>query len=226
MAFRALHCSSSSCSCSGCVRCFDPSSHHFVDQRCLLRSPSSLSTFRNSSLGRSRSGDGGFSDVAMQSLVLAPNGHLLDRKSVPEHLVIMVSGIVGSASNWKFAADQFKLKLGDKVAVHCSDRNVSTSTFDGVDVMGHRLAEEVRTVIDQLPGVKKISFIAHSLGGLVARYAIGQLYTPAKGVSASHQLCRNEPGRCRNLTDEEIANAVQRQGTIAGLQAINFITVA
>ncbi|KAE8720523.1 putative Hydrolase [Hibiscus syriacus] len=52
----------------------------------------------------------------------------------PTHLVIMVNGIIGSAQNWRFAAKQFLKKYPGDVIVHCSERNSSTLTFDGVDV--------------------------------------------------------------------------------------------
>lgn len=52
------------------------------------------------------------------------------------------------------------------------------------------------------PEVSKISFVAHSLGGLVARYAIGKLY---------------ENSKCHEQIYED---------RIAGLQPVNFITVA
>ncbi|CAM6005524.1 unnamed protein product [Sphagnum balticum] len=61
----------------------------------------------------------------------------------PEHLVVLVNGIVGSVENWRFAAEQFKKKLADKVVVHCNACNSALRTFNGVDVMGNRLAEEV-----------------------------------------------------------------------------------
>lgn len=57
-----------------------------------------------------------------------------------DHLVVMVHGILGSASDWKFAAEQFVRMLPDKVSVHCSERNTALLTLDGVDVMGERLA--------------------------------------------------------------------------------------
>ncbi|RRT84428.1 hypothetical protein B296_00002340 [Ensete ventricosum] len=77
--------------------------------------------------------------------------------SFPEHLVVMVNGLVGSADDWRFAAEQFVKKLPDKVLVHrefgfafflfllkqSSECNSSRLTFDGVDLMGERLAEEV-----------------------------------------------------------------------------------
>lgn len=52
----------------------------------------------------------------------------------------------------------------------------------------------------------KISFVAHSLGGLIARYAIGKLYSPETVSDGS--------------LDEEL------KGRIAGLEPINFITSA
>ncbi|XP_071725328.1 putative lipase YDR444W [Rutidosis leptorrhynchoides] len=118
-------------------------------------------------------------------------------KVQPDHLVIMVNGIIGSATDWGYAAKQFVKRLPDKVIVHCSECNSATLTFDGVDRMGERLAEEVLAVAQRWPKVSKISFVAHSLGGLVARYAIGRLY----------ECSSNE-------------------AKIAGLQPVNFITVA
>lgn len=129
-----------------------------------------------------------------------------------DHLVIMVNGIMGSSSDWKFGAEQFVKSLPDKVIVHCSERNVSKLTLDGIDVMGERLAEEVLDVIQRKPEVRKISFVAHSLGGLVARYAIGRLYRPPKTDVISE-------------VDNGVSNR-DAQGTICGLEAMNFITVA
>ncbi|CAI9293647.1 unnamed protein product [Lactuca saligna] len=81
----------------------------------------------------------------------------------PDHLVIMVNGIIGSAADWRYAAQQFLDRLPDKVIVHCSECNCSTLTFDGVDRMGERLAEEVIEVAKRWPEVSKISFVSHSL---------------------------------------------------------------
>lgn len=64
-------------------------------------------------------------------------------KPPPEHLIIMVNGLVGSAADWRFAAEQFVKKVPDKVIVHRSECNSSKLTFDGVDLMGERLAAEV-----------------------------------------------------------------------------------
>ncbi|KDP43809.1 hypothetical protein JCGZ_23017 [Jatropha curcas] len=141
----------------------------------------------------------------------------------PDHLVIMVNGIVGSSSDWKYAAEQFVKKLPDRVIVHCSECNYSKLTFDGVDLMGERLAKEVLAVVKHKPDVRKISFVAHSLGGLVARYAIAKLYEdfPKLGL----------PGLSENSIDEEHTNSMQcsdqpSEARIAGLEPMNFITFA
>lgn len=132
--------------------------------------------------------------------------------STADHLVMMVHGILGSASDWKFGAEQFVRNLPDKVFVHCSERNMAKLTLDGVDVMGERLAEEVLDVVKRKPGLKKISFVAHSVGGVVARYAIGKLYRPPRTENVE---------KFSDDTSEEGS-----KGTIAGLAPVNFITVA
>ncbi|ONK73504.1 uncharacterized protein A4U43_C04F32300 [Asparagus officinalis] len=132
--------------------------------------------------------------------------------SSADHLVVMVHGILGSTANWKFAANQFVRTLPDKVIVHCSERNINKLTLDGVDVMGERLANEVIEVVNRMPEVKKISFISHSVGGLVARYAIGRLYRPPE-----EKLESDPPG---GVYDND------SRGTILGLEAMNFITIA
>ncbi|CAD5334573.1 unnamed protein product [Arabidopsis thaliana] len=102
--------------------------------------------------------------------------------------------------------------MPDKVFVHCSEKNVSALTLDGVDVMGERLAAEVLDIIQRKPNICKISFVAHSLGGLAARYAIGKLYKPANQEDVK----------------DSVADSSQEtpKGTICGLAAMNFITVA
>ncbi|PWA83020.1 alpha/beta-Hydrolases superfamily protein [Artemisia annua] len=124
----------------------------------------------------------------------------------PTHLVVMVNGLIGSAHNWRYAAKQFLKNYPEDIIVHCSERNSSLLTFNGVDVMGCRLANEVISVIKRHPNLQKISFIGHSLGGLIARYAIAKLYT-------------NDT--INNHGSESISSE-----RIAGLVPINFITVA
>nr|CAB3479956.1 unnamed protein product [Digitaria exilis] len=121
----------------------------------------------------------------------------------PDHLLVMVHGILGSTADWQYGANEFVKQLPDDVIVHCSEKNSSMLTLDGVDVMGERLADEVLDVVSRRPELTKISFLAHSVGGLASRYAIAKLYRHPTGTSDG-----------------------ETKGTICGLEPINFITVA
>ncbi|KAL9932783.1 hypothetical protein V8E36_008482 [Tilletia maclaganii] len=73
---------------------------------------------------------------------------------------------------------------GPSIVVLNSHANIDL-TFDGVDFCGYRLAEEINTCVHKLrlePSksggprhIAQISFVGHSLGGLIARFAVGLL---------------------------------------------------
>lgn len=67
----------------------------------------------------------------------------------------------------------------EKINILVSDVNAGNRTYDGLQVCGERIANEVRDKIETLATdgteIKKISFVGYSLGGLGARYAIGVL---------------------------------------------------
>ncbi|GLU15996.1 hypothetical protein SLE2022_324460 [Rubroshorea leprosula] len=139
----------------------------------------------------------------------------------PTHLVIMVNGIMGSAQNWKFAARQFLKEYPADLIVHCSESNCQMLTLHGIDVMGERLANEVVSVIKRHPSVLKISFICHSLGGLIGRYAIARLYEPdvTRELSQGNGASRSDH-QGYSLPEGKLG------GKIAGLEPMNFITSA
>lgn len=74
-------------------------------------------------------------------------------------------------------------------------------------------------VVKKTKSLKRISFVAHSLGGLFARYAISVLYSP--DTYNSGQL-----GDSMNCMMENSQRTDFSRGTIAGLEPINFITLA
>jgi triacylglycerol esterase/lipase EstA (alpha/beta hydrolase family) len=82
---------------------------------------------------------------------------------------------------------------------------------------------QVISVKKRHPSVQKISFVGHSLGGLIARYAIARLYERDITKEISH-----ETGNCKSDESEDKDNCVQEKsrGTIAGLEPMNFITSA
>jgi len=67
---------------------------------------------------------------------------------------------------------------------YCGESNSEawTSTHDGVDVCGKRLAEEIEVLIEKenLPKGTKLTLAGHSFGGLMVRYAAGHLWSANK----------------------------------------------
>jgi hypothetical protein len=67
----------------------------------------------------------------------------------------------------------------DRVYILAAQRNSGTYTYDGIELGGERVAHEIEDTLDQLSGkghaITKLSVVGYSLGGLVARYAIGLL---------------------------------------------------
>ncbi|CAG8769479.1 2325_t:CDS:2 [Gigaspora margarita] len=97
------------------------------------------------------------------------------------HFVVLVHGLWGNPGHLKYLMDQLIAKYKDRIHILNAKRNTSDYTYDGIDICGERLVkeinEEVKYINDKnLYKVSKVSFVGYSLGGLIARYAIGVLY--------------------------------------------------
>jgi predicted esterase len=68
----------------------------------------------------------------------------------------------------------------DKLHILVAKRNTGSFTYDGIELGGERVAREIEEHVEELNKeghtIKKLSVIGYSLGGLIARYAIGLLY--------------------------------------------------
>ena len=68
----------------------------------------------------------------------------------------------------------------DRLHILVAKSNTNNFTYDGIEVGGERITNEIEQTIRELEydgsKIKKISMIGYSLGGLVSRYAIGLLY--------------------------------------------------
>ncbi|KAI9085495.1 hypothetical protein K1719_032562 [Acacia pycnantha] len=152
-------------------------------------------------------------------------GESLDRsigcsKNDPDHLLILVHGILASPSDWIYAEAELKRRLGKNFLVYVSSSNTYTRTLTGIDRAGKRLADEVMQVVEKTKSLKRISFLAHSLGGLFARYAISVLYSP----DANNCDQPDDLENCKMGSSER--KSFSRGGLTAGLEPINFITLA
>ena len=95
------------------------------------------------------------------------------------HLLVMVHGLFGRPRDWRHVVAELQrsgvMGVGGGVRLLVSSSNRRTGTFDGVDRCGERLAREVSDAVAAHPELQSVSFVGHSLGGLIARYAAGIL---------------------------------------------------
>ncbi|KAH7386028.1 lipase/serine esterase-like protein [Pyrenochaeta sp. MPI-SDFR-AT-0127] len=99
----------------------------------------------------------------------------------PDHLCVLVHGLWGNPEHLKYVSTTLRERFPeDKLHILVAKRNAGSFTYDGVDTGGERVADEVEHKLEELAksghDIKKISVIGYSLGGLIARYAIGLLY--------------------------------------------------
>lgn len=69
----------------------------------------------------------------------------------------------------------------DELHVLSAKTNSDSFTYDGIDLGGERVTQEIESYIEDLEkdgtNIRKLSVVGYSLGGLVARYSIGLLYS-------------------------------------------------
>ncbi|KAL0407424.1 UNVERIFIED_CONTAM: hypothetical protein Slati_4056300 [Sesamum latifolium] len=133
-----------------------------------------------------------------QSNLASPRG-IVNMEDKPDHLLVLVHGILASPSDWTYFEAELKRRLGKKFLIYASSCNTYTKTFTGIDGAGKRLADEVMQVVKRTESLKKISFLAHSLGGLFARYAVAVLYTPNVSSNQSDDLAGSPATKFKTL---------------------------
>lgn len=101
------------------------------------------------------------------------------------HLVALVHGIRGNPSHMSYIGEQIERNCkpkdpNDKIIVLNTVCQSGDLTYDGIDVNGKRISDEILEKVKELQAtgesVTKFSLIGYSLGGLAARYALGVLY--------------------------------------------------
>jgi hypothetical protein len=87
----------------------------------------------------------------------------------------------GKPSHLDYVASTLRDKFEDDVYILCPKANSGNYTYDGIELGGERLVHEVEETLESLAEqgqkITKISIVGYSLGGLLARYAIGLLYS-------------------------------------------------
>ncbi|BFZ58091.1 hypothetical protein PYCC9005_005149 [Savitreella phatthalungensis] len=90
-------------------------------------------------------------------------------------LVVLHAGLWGNGSHL-WCVEKSIRDNNPGIHILMCKRSDGNHTYDGLDVLGERVAAEVNEYITKEPGIRQISFVGYSLGGLALRYAIGVLY--------------------------------------------------
>lgn len=98
-----------------------------------------------------------------------------------DHLVVLVHGLWGNPTHLNYLATTLREAYSeDQLHVLVASSNANSFTYDGIELGGERITHEVEAKIKELEQdgkkITKLSIIGYSLGGLLARYAIGLLY--------------------------------------------------
>lgn len=105
------------------------------------------------------------------------------------HLIVLVHGLWGNTSHFDYISKTLKEYARDnwgkdheELLVYTTTLNEGFKTYDGIDVCGFRVAQEIADQIGCFENssskgrITKFSIVGYSLGGLISRYAIGLLY--------------------------------------------------
>ncbi|KAJ5960319.1 uncharacterized protein N7479_007469 [Penicillium vulpinum] len=100
--------------------------------------------------------------------------------SKADHLCVLVHGLWGNPSHLDYIVSALRDRYGnDGLYILCPKANSGNYTYDGIELGGERLVHEVEETLESLAEkgqkITKISVVGYSLGGLLARYAIGLL---------------------------------------------------
>ncbi|PGH01633.1 hypothetical protein AJ80_08979 [Polytolypa hystricis UAMH7299] len=102
-------------------------------------------------------------------------------KAKLDHICVLVHGLYGQPSHFDYVASALREKHGNDLYILVPKSNKGSLTYDGIELGGERVAfeiEEALVILHNLGhNIRKMSIVGYSLGGLVARYAIGLLYT-------------------------------------------------
>ncbi|CAH6719472.1 lipid droplet phospholipase 1 [[Candida] jaroonii] len=102
---------------------------------------------------------------------------------VDYHLVVLVHGLWGNPEHMKYLRSQIEAQANDKEQIYCyvTGSHSGFLTYDGIDVNGKRISDEILAVTKELSYEKdkvvKFSMVGYSLGGLISRYAVGYLHS-------------------------------------------------
>jgi Putative serine esterase (DUF676) len=110
--------------------------------------------------------------------------HFPHLSPITEHacLILIFYRLWGNPTHLNYVASALRETYGeDQLIVLAVKQNAGSYTYDGIEIGSERVAKEIEETLDQLARdgyqIKKLSMMGYSLGGLVARYALGLLHS-------------------------------------------------
>lgn len=97
-----------------------------------------------------------------------------------QHLVVLIHGLWGNPHHLDYIAKSLRDRYAEEeLVILACRRNLGSLTYDGIEVGAERVAREIEDALQDLARegnkITRFSIVGYSLGGLVARYAIGLL---------------------------------------------------
>lgn len=106
------------------------------------------------------------------------------------HLFVLLHGLWGTPTHMRSLEQMFKKSINPKenAIFFLPTQNAKFKTFDGIEIIGYRALLEICQYIHNFNVknnpkgryIRKISVVGYSLGGLIARFIIGKLFTECK----------------------------------------------
>ena len=108
------------------------------------------------------------------------------------HLFVLIHGLWGTPVHMESLKQSFEDSLDPKenAVFLLPSKNAKFKTFDGIEILGYRVLLEVCQFIQKYneenenegsgKQIRRISIVGYSLGGLVARFIVGKMFTECK----------------------------------------------
>ena len=150
-----------------------------------------------------------------------------EESGAASHLVVLVHGYEGCSFDMKLLKNVFCHLARPHLVFHSAVSNQEDSTCD-IDRQGKNLAEEVQQVIQaNFPpySLKRLSFIGHSLGGLVVRAALPLLQPFQRCMHAYISIATPHLG-CSNNSSTLVKTGLSVFSKFKGHKSLNQMNLS
>ena len=128
------------------------------------------------------------------------------RKFVDSHLIVFVHGLEGTSEDLSAYRNFLRVSLPESHLVFLMSEVNQTETWTDVTGMAQNLLDEILRYVQRLPRPpSKVSFLAHSLGGLIVRTLCG-LEGMKPFIPALHTFLTLNSPHCGLMYNQRAAN--------------------